>query len=98
MQLNQVTVADLALTVTDCLQCFLPNMTTHAMLATIACPINRNSPDGLLRMLIVISGRLESFFGAVTTKHSTTGKRKELEVKGKAGSKKAKIGGVGKKK
>jgi len=43
-------------------------------------------------------GRLESFFGAVTTKHSTTGKRKEPEVKGKAGAKKAKIGGVGKKK
>ncbi|DBA88491.1 hypothetical protein WJX79_008640 [Trebouxia sp. C0005] len=43
-------------------------------------------------------GRLESFFGAVTTKHSTTGKRKEPDSKSKATAKKGKMGGVGKKK
>ena len=44
------------------------------------------------------AGRLESFFGAVTTKHSTTGKRKEPESKSKPAAKKGKMGGVGKKK
>ena len=44
------------------------------------------------------AGRLESFFGAVTTKHSTTGKRKEPDSKSKATAKKGKMGGVGKKK
>ena len=42
-----------------------------------------------------IAGRLESFFGAVTTKKSDTGKRKEPEKgKGKAGvpAKKGKSG------
>ena len=46
-----------------------------------------------------IAGRLESFFGAVTTKKSDTGKRKEPEKgKGKAGvpAKKGKSG-IGKK-
>ena len=49
-------------------------------------------------MLGSSAGRLESFFGAVTTKHSTTGKRKEPETKSKATAKKGKMGGVGKKK
>ncbi|KAL3146724.1 Elongation of fatty acids protein 2 [Trebouxia sp. C0009 RCD-2024] len=43
-------------------------------------------------------GRLESFFGAVTTKHSTTGKRKEADSKSKPAAKRGKMGGVGKKK
>lgn len=44
------------------------------------------------------AGRLESFFGAVTTKHSTTGKRKEADSKSKPAAKRGKMGGVGKKK
>ena len=44
------------------------------------------------------AGRLESFFGAVTTKHSTTGKRKEPDSKSKPAAKRGKMGGVGKKK
>jgi len=47
---------------------------------------------------VCFAGRLESFFGAVTTKHSTTGKRKEPDSKSKATAKKGKMGGVGKKK
>ena len=50
------------------------------------------------RCYLIAAGRLESFFGAVTTKHSTTGKRKESEGKSKPAAKKGKTGGVGKKK
>ena len=48
------------------------------------------------------AGRLENFFGAITTKSSTTGKRKEPESTGKgkgaAAAKKSKAAGVGKSK
>ena len=48
------------------------------------------------------AGRLENFFGVITTKSSTTGKRKEPESTGKgkgaAAAKKSKAAGVGKSK
>ena len=48
------------------------------------------------------AGRLENFFGTITTKSSTTGKRKEPESTGKgkgaAAAKKSKGAGVGKSK
>ena len=58
------------------------------------------------RLACTTAGRLENFFGAITTKSSTTGKRKEPESTGKgtgkgkgaAAAKKAKAAGVGKSK
>ncbi len=66
----------------------------------IGCICTTWSPwTSVLRCVLWIAGRLESFFGAVTTKKSDTGKRKEPEKgKGKAGApaKKGKSG-IGKK-
>ena len=52
----------------------------------------------IMTTMVSSTGRLESFFGAPTTHHSTLSKRKAEEPKKGKPVKKGKAGGVGKKK